>query len=1091
MSTTRRDTLACSAGVGSSRGERRGFPSFSEDEPLSRRRAGLPDHSPSAEDASIGGPVPQTISGRCGGRDGRLTMRITLLTSIAVFALLTSPAAAHDASTAIASPRRTFNLNPGWRMTTGDPAGAQLPGFDDRRWSAVVLPHAFNEREAFARDIKALSTGITWYRKRITLPPGKDPVKAFLEFEGVRQAAEVWVNGRSVALSEHGAMAFGADITPALSPGENLLAVRVDSDWKYKERASGSGFQWNNDNFNVNYGGITKNVRLHLTGPVYQTLPLHAGLGTTGQYVWADAFDLPARRATIHAETQVRNDGRSPRRIAYRVEVRDRDGRRVGRFDGGASVIAPGETRTLAAAGRVSGLNFWSWGYGYLYTVTTSLLQEGRVIDSVDTRTGFRHTRFANGTVELNGRAIQMHGYAQRTSNEWPAVGVSIPPWISDFSNALMVESGGNLVRWMHIAPSKQDVESADRVGLIQAMPAGDAESDVTGRRWEQRRELMRDAIIYNRNNPSILFYESGNESISDAHMADMKAIRDRYDPHGGRAIGSREMLDSDTAEYGGEMLYINKSADIPMWAMEYSRDEGARAYQDDYTPPFHKDAPDYNRNQDSHAAENVRRWWDYYRVRPGTGRRVSSGGVNIIFSDSNTHFRGDNNYRRSGEVDAVRLPKQGFHAHKVMWSDWVDSVTPATHIVGHWNYAPGTRKPVNVVSNGETVELFLDGRSLGRGERTSGFLFTWKDIAWAPGTLSAVATHADGRRSEHRVETAGAPVALRLTPRTSPRGFVADGADIALVDVEVVDARGRRVPTAYHKVRFALDGPADWRGGIAQGDSSGKPRVADPASGTVVAVPKGHDGTTHYAGSARGEDNYVGSRTLPVEAGVNRVLLRAGTGTGAVRVTAFADGLRGAAVTIPTVAPRPSAGGLSTDFAEHHQPGLLTRGPTPARPTYHVSRTTLIPAQVVAGANAAHAVRTVDDNELSRWTGDGKPDGAWIEYRFDAPVTLSEVELKLVGWRSRSYPLRITLDGRSVWEGRTERNLGYTALRFAPAAGRVLRIAQTGTVEDRDAFGKIVELATARQAGDTGADAVPPGWTLGIVEADFHGPAR
>ena len=85
-----------------------------------------------------------------------------------------------------------------------------------------------------------------------------------------------------------------------------------------------------------------------------------------------------------------------------------------------------------------------------------------------------------------------VHGYAQRTSNEWPAVGTSIPPWISDFSNALMVESGGNLVRWMHVTPSKQDIESADRVGLMQAMPAGDAESDVTGRRWDQRKEVMR-----------------------------------------------------------------------------------------------------------------------------------------------------------------------------------------------------------------------------------------------------------------------------------------------------------------------------------------------------------------------------------------------------------------------------------------------------------------------------------------------------------------------------------------------------------------------------------------------------------------------
>ncbi|MES2441189.1 MAG: sugar-binding domain-containing protein [Pseudomonadota bacterium] len=1011
---------------------------------------------------------------------------ITAAASLAV----ATPASAQDASTLVASPRRTFNLNPDWRTTTGDPAGAERPGFDDRAWRTVTLPHAFNETEAFARDIKQLSTGITWYRKRLVLPPGESRRNALLEFEGVRQAAEIWVNGRPVALSENGAMAFGADITAALVPGENLIAVRVDNDWKYKERATGSAFQWNNDNFNVNYGGITRNVRLHLTGPVYQTLALQAGLGTTGQYVWAGDFDLAARAATIHAETEVRNADSAPRTLAYRVEVRDAAGRRVARFDGGTTVLQPGETRTLAAAGRLQGLHLWSWGYGYLYTVTTSLVEAGRVVDSVDTRTGFRQTRFGDGMVALNGRVIQVHGYAQRTSNEWPAVGVSIPPWISDFSNALMVESGGNLVRWMHITPSKQDVESADRVGLLQAMPAGDAESDTIGRRWEQRKEQMQAAIVYNRNNPSILFYEGGNENISEAHMAELKAIRDRYDPHGGRAIGSREMLDSKTAEYGGEMLYINKSAKHPMWAMEYSRDEGARLYQDALTPPFHADSPDYNRNQDSHAIEDVKRWYDYYRVRPGTGRRVSAGGVNIIFSDSNTHYRGDNNYRRSGEVDAVRLPKEGFWAHQVMWSDWVDSVTPATHIIGHWNYAAGTHKAVNVVSNGDAVELFLGGRSLGKGERSAGFLFGWKDVAWAPGTLTAVATYADGRRSQHRVETAGPPVALRLTPHTSPRGFVMDGADLALVDVEVVDAAGRRVPTDHSTIHFALDGPAEWRGGIAQGDSSGKPRPdrADPA---VSGAPHQPDTVTHLPGTARGEDNFILSRDLPVEGGVNRVLLRAGRAKGRVRVTASADGLKSAVLVIPTVLPRPVVNGLSSDFAERYQPGLLTRGPTPQGPSFRVSRTPFLPAAIVAGANATDAPRTTDDNELSRWTSDGKPGSAWIEYRFDAPVALNQVELKLVGWRSRSYPLRITLDGVTVWEGQTERQLGYAAIAFAPARGQVLRITQTGPVEDRDAFGKVVELNNARAAGDTGADAVPPGWTLGIVEAEFYGPVK
>jgi hypothetical protein len=258
-----------------------------------------------------------------------------------------------------------------------------------------------------------------------------------------------------------------------------------------------------------------------------------------------------------------------------------------------------------------------------------------------------------------------------------------------------------------------------------------------------------------------------------------------------------------------------------------------------------------------------------------------------------------------------------------------------------------------------------------------------------------------------------------------------------------------------------------------------------------VAALPQAHqpDTVTATAGTARGEDNYILSRDLPVEGGINRVLLRAGTQAGTIRLSAMADGLKSAVLVIPAVLPKPANDGLSSDFPERYQLGLLTRGPTPKGSSFRLRRTTLVPVAIRAGANEADASRSIDDNERSRWTSDGKPGTAWIEYRFERPVTLSEIELKLVGWRSRSCPLRITLDGRTVWQGQTERQLGYAVLAFAPTTGQVLRITQTGTVEDRDGFGRIVELNNARSAGDTGADTVPPGWTLAIVEADFHGP--
>lgn len=991
-------------------------------------------------------------------------MKRLLLTGLCAAALMASPALAERASTVVASPRQSYDFDQDWRMHAGDDPAAAQAAYDDKSWQAVVLPHAFNEDEAFARDIHKLSTGITWYRKTFRLPTGTAGRHVFLEFQGVRQAAEVFVNGQEIGLSENGVMAFGFDIAKALKPGDNVVAVRVDSDWKYRERATNTPYQWSDMNFYANYGGINKPVRLHITGDVYQTLPLYSNLGTTGTYIWADGFDIAGRSATVHAETQVHADRRQT--VRYQAVVRDLDGKTVATLDGGEAQLKAGETTTLSAQAKVDGLNFWSWGYGYLYTVTTVLKDgAGHVIDAVDTKTGFRKTEFDHGVFRLNDRVLMLKGYAQRTTDEWPAVGVDVPPWITDFSGSLVTHDNGDLVRWMHVTPSKQQVESSDRLGLLTNMPAGDSEGDPKGRRWEQRVELMRDAIIYNRNDPSIVFYESGNHGISEDHMAQMKAVRDQYDPHGGRAIGSREMLDSKIAEYGGEMLYIDKSAGKPLWAHEYSRDEAARAYEDDWTPPFHKDSPDYNRNNDSMAVEDVKRWWDYYEQRPGSGERVSAGGVKIGFTDSNSHFRGDNNYRRSGVLDAVRLPKDAWFAHRVMWGGWVDSDDPATYIVGHWNYAEAVTKPVYVVSNGDSVELFRNGQSLGKGERSSGFLFTFPDVAYAPGELKAVATYKDGATSESTLKTAGAPAAIRLTPHYGPRGFVADGTDLMLVDVEVVDKDGQRVPTAFSKIHFRLTGAAVWKGGIAQMEGPSDPAKKDSSNGVLAT-------------------------DLPVELGVNRVLIRATAKAGRVRLDATADGLRAAALDTVSHAIAKPVGGLSSVFAEDYQPSDLSRGPTPLSPSFTPFRTAVAVASITAGSNAQDAGFSHDDNEKTAWSSDGTPANAWIEYDFAQVQSPTALSLKLTGWRLRSYPIRVTLDDKVVYEGVTPKSLGYVDLPLAAAAGRRLRIALTGPTEDRDAFGKIVELKNNKEAASVGADKVAAGWRLSIVEADILKPA-
>jgi hypothetical protein len=992
--------------------------------------------------------------------------------------------------TAQAAERVKQNFNANWRLCVGDYPEAIKADFDDSRWQQVTLPYAFNGDEAFRKDIVNLTDTVCWYRKTFSLTSHQSNLtsKYFIEFEGVRQGADFYLNGHHLGYSENGVMACGFDLTPYIIIGENVLAVRCDNSWTYRSRQHDSRYQWNDRNFNANYGGIPKNVWLHVTDKLYQTLPLYSNLGTTGTYIYATDFDIPSRKAVIHAESQVRNEDTKAHNVALVFTLTDADGRLIAREESqDYTHLEPGEAATLKAASEVIGLHFWSWGYGYLYTVETRLKEVApggdriEYHDPVITRTGFRKTRFGEGKIWLNDRVMMVHGYAQRTSNEWPGTGLSVPAWLSDYSNGLMVESGANLVRWMHVTPWKQDIESCDRVGLIQAMPAGDAEKDVEGPRWTQRTELMRDAIIYNRNNPSILFYESGNESISREHMLEMKAIRDEYDPYGGRAIGSREMLDIDEAEYGGEMLYINKSKKHPMWAMEYCRDEGLRKYWDEWSYPYHKEgdgplyrnqpAPDYNHNMDQLAIEMVRRWYDYRRERPGTGTRVSSGGVKIIFSDTNTHHRGESNYRTSGVVDAMRIPKDAFFAHQVMWSGWVEPEQARTYIVGHWNYPANTVKPVCVVSTADEVELFLNGKSLGKGKQSYRYLFTFDDVPFEPGTLEAVAS--DGSR--YKLETVAEPYQLKLTAIENPEGSKADGADMVLFQVEVLDKEGRRCPLDDRMVHFELWGEAQWIGGIATRNNKEMQRPDDNRP----------TGLLDAAATKNISDNYVGSYDLPVECGVNRVLVRTTPNAGEIHLSAYAEGVKPAYIEMRSEEVK-----SEECLPQLTLKGRLDRGETPQTASYVEQAQGIDIISAKAGYDSEHASRSFDDNELSEWKNDGRLSTAWITYRLAKKAIVDDICLKLTGWRVRSYPLEVYAGKTLIWSGETERSLGYIHLKPAKRVKtNEITIRLKGNGKDDDAFGGITEVAQpaageldlfkAKNGGDTNNE-------LRMVEIEF-----
>ena len=1000
-----------------------------------------------------------------------------------------------------ATERTKLNFNGGWLLNIGDRNEAYQPNFTDSSWQPVTLPRAWNEKEAFSKSIENHSDTVVWYRKHFTVN-NTEGKKFFIEFEGVRFGADVWLNGKKVGYTENGVMASGFDLTPFIQKGENVIAVRVDNSWTYKERATKQRYQWNDKNFNANYGGIPKNVFLYITGKLYQTLPLYSNLKTTGTYIYGSDFDIKGKTLTVNAESEVKNESSKPQSFDFLTIIIDADGKKVASFKGETTTLQPGETRTVKASGKLTDAHFWSWGYGYLYTVKTILADaNGNAIDEVATRTGFRKTKFGEGKFWLNDRVMMVHGYAQRTSNEWPGVGMSVPAWMSDYSNRLMVESGGNLVRWMHVTPWKQDIESCDRVGLIEAMPAGDAEKDVEGRRWEQRKELMRDAIIYNRNNPSICFYESGNSKVSREHLLEMKKIRDEYDPHGGRALGSREMLNVDESEYGGEMLYINKSHKHPMWSMEYNRDEGLRKYWDDESYPYHKegDGPlyrgkpafEYNHNQDSLAVTMVKRWFEYWQERPGTGKRVSCGGVKIVFSDTNTHHRGEANYRSSGVTDALRIPKDAFFAHQVMWNGWISPEKDATYIIGHWNYKPGTVKTEYVVSTGDEVELLVNGKSIGKGIQSDRFLFTFPNVKFEQGKIEAVAYNNGIETSRYAIETAGTPDHLKLSKIENPEGFKADGADMAIIQVEVVDKQGRRCPLDNRTVNFNYTGEVEWIGGLAMPNEEMQQKLA--AEKKQLTIKKNETAEQKAARKAAGMldssdsentfDNYIGSVSLPVECGVNRVLVRSTVNPGNIKIFACADGIKRAA----TIELHTEKVDTEKYLPQQTLKGDLSRGETPATPSYSDTKETISIIGVTAGSNQEDAKNSFDDNELSEWKSDGKAENAWITYRFDKKETVDEITLKLTGWRDKMYPLDIYAGKKLVWEGYTYPSLGYVHIKInKPIKAKDITVKMTGNMKSQHETGDTKELAGGKASSFDRISSVKGKISLRIVEIDF-----
>ena len=816
-----------------------------------------------------------------------------------------------------------FSMDVGWMFNRSDVSGAQATTASETGWSPVSTPHTYNDVDSFRGLINhsggdhGMYAGPAWYRKHFKVDAKFAGNKFIVEFERFRESAAFYINGTAVGTFTDGISATGIDITGKVTADgttDNVLAVRVDN--------SGGGEYWNANATNPDYGGLVGHVWLHAPGKIYQTYPLYQNLKTQGIYIYGTAYaNITNNTAqgdtgnlTLNVESEVNNESGAAANVTLGVKVVDAaTGTTLTSFSGTATSVPTTGATVIKASGPLTGAKLWSDLYPNLYNVQTTLTVGGTVVNGRSTLTGFRQTAFKGGAgtggVYINGRFVYMLGFAQRSTNSWAGLGQAVPDWMHDFHANLTRGANANYIRWMHVTPQVADMRSGDKYGVVSIAPAGDKEvTNPTDAQWTARMSVMQCTMIYLRNNPSVFFYEAGNGSVSGSQMQSLAALRDTWDKNGGRGVGDRDMADAtgaSSADWFGTMIayeppnsdgsgYFRGYSDAyrdkgPILEEEDFRDEVLRGIWDTYSPPhvggFIPGSLDtYNHTSEDFTTAQIARLNGWLKVDTIQNKTAAnsrySGYASIYFSDENADGRLDSSAvcRAGGKVDAVRLPKEAYYAFRV-----AGNPQPDIHIIGHWTYPAGTKKTMYVVANTASVGLSVNGGAETKvTSPTDGYTFSFPNISWATGSIKAVGYDSSGKQvCQHTLTTAGAAAAVKLTSYTAPGGLLANGADVAMFDVEVVDATGLRVPTygpttkatdnqptGEPKITFAVTGPGTWRGGVNE---------------SMI--------------------NSTNNLYLYTEGGINRVFIRSQTTAGDITLTASGPGLTSATAKVTSVA--------------------------------------------------------------------------------------------------------------------------------------------------------------------------------------------
>lgn len=731
---------------------------------------------------------------------------------------------AQNARAAQSALRERILMDPGWRFHLGDDLGDGLGlakagssygpasvDYSDASWRRLDLPHdwavelPFDPKADASHGFKPVGEGfaensIGWYRRSFELPAQDLGRRLWLEFDGVYRDCSVFVNGWLVASHDGGYNGFRCDITDVANyGGRNVVAVRVNAThfegWFYEG------------------AGIYRHVWLVKTAPL--------AVAPDGVFVRSRfAGGIPQGPAEIVMQARLLNAGPASAQAQVAWEVLGPDGRVVATAAGAGRVGAM-ETSEIGQTAQVGAPRLWSPESPVLYRLVTTVSVGGKAVDRVETAFGIRTVGFdANRGFLLNGRPYTLKG----TSNHQDAAGVgsALPDALQYFRIARLKEMGCNAYRTAHNPPTPELLDACDCLGMLVMDENRLLGSD------KMRMGYLEEQLRRDRNHPSVAIWSLGNEefavetTLSGMRVAaNMQAFVKLLDPSRPVTINADlgdqwEGVDA-AVEVRGWSYHVGPAMDAyhrehpaqPNVGSEQGSTVGTRGiYADDkekgYVSSYDDSAPEW--------AQTAETWMSYFATRPWlSGGFVWTG---FDYRGEPTPYGWPCISSHFGIMDTCGFPKDNYWYYQAWWGDHT-----VLHIMPHWNWPgrEGKDVDVRVMTNCEEVELFLNGRSLGRKAVTPYLQLGWK-VPYAPGALSAKGYSGGRLAAEARVETTGAPAALRLSP--DRKVIVADGRDAAVFTVSVVDAQGRVVPVAANSVAFSLEGPGRIIG-VGNGDPS------------------------------------------------------------------------------------------------------------------------------------------------------------------------------------------------------------------------------------------------------------------------------